>query len=260
MEKSFIPPTTPGRWPCIIGIVIFAQFLFLPLANFLEFVPLQRSPGDINPPIESTQNWGRFTQNDTLQNSADSLGNILAGWGEITGMDQGWDMFTPAFPAYTVVPCVDLTFADAHTERSLSRFDPIYHNRFRLPIRHDREFNYEANVFMLVWHMNPYTLQQNREESILYTQKVRENGDLLYQYIVWHARKYRGTEKPISATLILKYLPIARPGEAVPDRDLIEIPFARRALNQPYQRLLLPIEGYDPHSQRFVILRNWIEP
>jgi len=169
-------------------------------------------------------------------------------------------MFTPAFPAYTVVPCVDLTFADGHTERSYSRFDPIHKNHFRLPIRHDREFNYEANIFMLVWHLNPYTLHQNREEANLYTQKVRENGDLLYQYIVWHARKYRGNEKPISAILILKYLPIARPGEVAPDREPVEIPFARRVLNQPYERLMLPIEGYDPLLQRFMTLRNWIEP
>ena len=108
----------------LIGFFALWQLAFIPLSNAIEFVPLRPSRHDTNPPIETAQRWGRFTRIDALQWSAEGVADVLAFWGEATGQDQGWVMFTPGFPPHTVVLAADFHFADGTRDRSYSRFLP----------------------------------------------------------------------------------------------------------------------------------------
>lgn len=256
------PPARSGALPWLVGAFALWQLVFPPLANVLEFVPLRPTASDLDPPIETTQTWGRFTAVEPLQRSAEALGYTLAMWGELTGQEQGWNMFTPAFPPWTVVMAAEFHFPDGTTDRTASRFDPSP-PRPRVPLLYDREFNYEANVFMLAWHCHPESLAEQPDVWRRLPERVRENEHLVTRWLSWQAKRYAaahpGKPAPAEVVLVLRYIPTPRP-ESGAVRPGFERPFARWFPGGPKQPGLMPLEGYDPVAGRFVPLRQWGRP
>ena len=182
-------------------------------------MPLRRTKYDVNPPIESAQRWGRFTSADWLQESAEEIGYGLAVWGEATGQDQGWNMFTPGFPPHTVVLAAEFRFPDGSVDRSYSRFNPGDPARPipRWPIIDDREFNFEANIFMLAWECDPQSIDAQPERWRQLPERVRENEHLVAAWLRWQLKRYRESHpekpEPEVVTLVLRYIPTPLPGE-----------------------------------------------
>jgi hypothetical protein len=264
------PPTPPapsrGVLPWLVGAFALWQLASLFLANMFEFVPLRQTASDIDPPVETPQRWGRFTSNEALQSAAETVGYALASWTELTGQEQGWNMFTPGFPPQTVVPAVELRFADGTTARAYSRFEPPdpRNPRPRWPLVHDREFNYEANIFMLAWHCTPQTLAERPDEWRALPEKVRENDSLLIKWLTWRVREFRSShpdKQPVEAVLVLRCFPTPLPDNpSAPPEPMYERPFARLVLDRDPQPGELPLEGYDPVAGEWVRLKAWAGP
>jgi hypothetical protein len=259
------PPAGPGLLPWLVGLFAVWQLAFPLLANLMEFVPLRPTAYDTDPPIETTQRWGRFTDVEPVQRAGEALGYTIAAWGEATGQEQGWNMFTPAFPPYTVVPVAEYHFPDGTTDRLASRFDPPdpAHPRSRFPMVYDREFNYEANVFMLAWHCHPETLREQPEAWARLPERVRENESLVTRWLGWKTRRYAAAhpEKPAptEVVLVLRYIPTPLP-DGRPHPPGFERPFARWFPAGPPRPGYLPLDGYDPVAERFVPLKRWVRP
>ena len=261
------PPPAPRRGiiPWLVGLFALWQFAFVPLTNLLEFVPLRPTRFDTDPPNETTQRWGRFTDVETLQKSVEVVGYVLAGWGEVTGQEQGWNMFTPAFPPYTVVPVAEFHFPDGTTDRIHSRFEPAdpANPPPRVPMLHDREFNYEANIVMPAWDCDAKAIAENPEKWRRLPEKVRGNANLIYRWLDWRLRQYRAAHPdrpaPTEVVLVLRYLPTPLPdGQPdVPPRTTFERPFARWRPGDRVEAGYMPLEGYDPVARRYVRLKEY---
>ena len=259
MTTSPLPPSvlrTAAGW--LVGLFAVWQLVFPVLANVLEFVPIRPTAGDQNPPPESTQRWGRFTSNDTLQSSVEGVGYGVSWYAQLNGQEHGWDMFTPGFPPYTVVPFAELDTADGRTVRVHSRFDPVEYRqpRMRLPFRHNREFNCEANLFMLAWHFDPKLPADHPRQPDL-PKKVRENEELLTRWLKYQQRRHGDATE---VRLVLRYLPMAKPGAAGDAGEPAEVPFARWQPGVIPAQGKLAVEAFDPRAKRFVTLDGWDEP
>jgi hypothetical protein len=261
------PAPRRGLLPWLVGLFALWQLAFVPLTNLLEFVPL-RKPDDAGPTVDSTQTWGQFTRFEPAQWSVEFLAGVLAAWGQATGQDQGWNMFTPEFPPNTVVLVTELKFPDGASDRVPSRFAPGPSGaRARPPLLHDREFNFEANVFMLAWQWGPGAEQDKKLDlGRQMPETARVNADLLMRYLEWQARRYRAAHPdrpaPSEVVLLLRYIPTPLPGEDTggPREPVFERPFARWRPGRAPEEGLLPLEGYDPVARRFVPLEGWGRP
>jgi hypothetical protein len=259
---------TPGVLPWLVGLFALWQVAAIPLINLFEFVPLRKTKYDVNPPIESAQRWGRFTSADWLQEMAEEIGYGLAVWGEATGQDQGWNMFTPGFPPHTVVLAAEFRFPDGSVVRSYSRFNPGDPARPipRWPIIDDREFNFEANIFMLAWECDPQSIDSQPERWRQLPERVRENEHLVASWLRWQLKRYRESHpektEPEVVTLVLRYIPTPLPGEPADwtRRPAFERPFARWRPHVVPPGGFMALEGYDPVGRQFVPLATWPQP
>jgi hypothetical protein len=260
------PEPRRGALPWLVGLFALWQLTFVPLANLMEFVPQRPTAADTNPPVETTQRWGRFTDVEPVQRAAEAVGHVLTTWAEATGQDQGWNMFTPEFPPHTVVSVVELRLPDGTVERMCSRFDPASPARPRLPLLYDREFNFEANVVMLAWECSPEALAARPELGRRLIDRVRDNDSLLLRWLSWHAQRYRSANPdgpaPVEVVLVLRYVPIPLPGEepGQPRKPAFERPFARWRPGSPVEPGHLPLEAYNPADGRYVRLKSWEQP
>lgn len=262
-ENELPPPARSGALPWLVGAFALWQLVSPPLANVMEFVPVRPTAYDVDPPIETTQRWGRFTDVEPVQAAAEALGTALSGWGELTGQEQGWNMFTPAFPPYTVVMVAEFHFPDGTADRVASRFNPDP-PRPRFPLVYDREFNYEANVFMLAWHCHPESRAEGSDVCRQLPEKVRENDHLITRWLSWQAKRYAtahpGKPLPTEVVLVLRYIPTSLPDGSGGGRPTFERPFARWLPAGPTEAGYMPLEGYDPVAGWFVPLREWGPP
>ena len=259
------PPASRGLLSWLVGLFALWQLASIVFGNLFEFVPLRKTPSDIDPPVETPQKWGRFTRHDGLQGAVETVAFSISTWGEFTGQEQGWNMFTPGFPPQTVLPAVELTFADGTTARAYSRFEP---DRVpppaRWPLVRDREFNYEANLFMISWTCTPQTLAERPDVWRQLPERVRENHSLLIAWLQWRTREFRKAypdKRPVSATLILHCFPTPPPEDpGAPPGPVYERPFARLILDRDPPPGELPLEGYDPVANEWVRLKAWDGP
>jgi hypothetical protein len=244
----------------LFGLFILWQLFFPIIANSFEFIPLRPTAADERPPSDTTQIWGRFTDSDTLQSTADGLGAGLAWYAQFTGQEQGWDMFTPGFPPNTVVPMALFIFPDGREEKVYSRFDPRTAPKplLRVPFRHDREFNFEANLFMLAWHFDPRRPADQKDQPDL-VKKVRENEQLIQAWFKYQMQKYQQEQRPSEVHLVLRYFPIAKPW-----RNEVFEPFDwplarwRPQVAPPVGQLA--IEAFDPGTKQFCWIEAWEQP
>jgi hypothetical protein len=262
------PAPRSGILPWLIGLFALWQLAVIPLINLFEFIPLRQTQYDVNPPVESAQRWGRFTSVDWLQGSTEEIGYVLAAWGEATGQDQGWNMFTPGFPPHTVVLAAEFRMPDGSVDRSDSRFNPadLAQPRPRCPVIDDREFNFEANIFMLAWDCDPQSIAADPKRWRKLPERVRENEHLVLAWLRWQLKRSRdehpGRPEPVEVILLLRYIPTPSPDEPAvwTRRPVFERPFARWRPHDVPPEGFMPLEGYDPVGLRFVPLAKWPSP
>ena len=262
-EPSPLPTPRAGPLPWLAGAFALWQLAFIPLSNAWEWLPRRPTPADDYPERSTTQRWGRFTDSDLVQGASERVGDVFAFWAEVSGQDQGWNMFTPDFPPHTVVPIAELQWDDGRTARVESRFSPPDPARpgMRWPLIYDREFNYEANITMLGWHATPEAVATRPDRWRELPERVRENQELVSRWLAWkmrlHLRERPGTPTPSQVVLVFRYIPTPLPTDPVgaPRRPTFERPFARLFPGGPREPGLLPLEGYDPVAHRFVKLK-----
>lgn len=268
MTDDPLPPPKAGPLPWLVGLFALWQIVFIPLANAWEWLPRRPTPADDYPERSTTQRWGRFTDSDFVQGASERAGDVFAFWAELTGQDQGWNMFTPDFPPHTVVPVAELRFADGTAARVESRFSPAAPERpgMRWPLIHDREFNYEANITMMGWHATPEAVANRPDHWRGLPERVRENQELISHWLKWKANVYRRANPdapaPTEVVLVFRYIPTPLPDDprGAPRRPTFERPFAKWFPDGPREPGLLPLEGYDPVANRFVKLKAVAPP
>jgi hypothetical protein len=242
-----LPPARPGVLPWLVGAFALWQVAFPVLANLSEFVPRRATPEDHFPELSATQRWGRFTGSDALQTASERAGDLLCAWGELTGLDQGWNMFTPDFPPHTVVPVAELHRADGTVTRAWSRFAPRDPDApgARWPLVHDREFNFEANITMLGWHYEPGA---DPAAWAQFPNRVSDNRELVRAWLKWKAR---GAADAREVRLVFRYVPTPLPHDppGAPRRANYELPVAK------WFPASGALEAFDPVAAQWVPLK-----
>src|SRR5688572_2453733 len=121
MAEPAAPPS-PTRRALAAAVGLFAawQLVYIPAANLINFVPRRVGP-PLEPIADGYQQRSTFTAIEPLQRTADYTGDVLDFWSELTGQEQGWSMFAPGMPPYSVFPTVEFRFADRSEERRVGK-------------------------------------------------------------------------------------------------------------------------------------------
>lgn len=262
------PPAKPRLLAWLVGAFALWQIAFPVFANVWEFIPRRPTAADDYPERSTTQRWGRFTESDRVQGALEAAGDVFAFYGELTGLEQGWNMFTPDFPPHTVVPVAEIHFVNGETARIESRFSPTDPDRpaMRWPLIHDREFNYEANITMLGWHADEVTIRANPEKWSRLPEKVRDSHEIIACWLRWKLNVYRAVNPAspvaVEVVLVFRYIPTRLPGDSADARrqPTFERPFAKWYPSGPREPGVLPLEGFDPVARKFVPLKAVTPP
>src|SRR5688500_8317223 len=102
-----------------VGLFATWQLVYIPAANLIDFVPRRTGP-PLEPITDNYQKHGTFTTIEPLQRTADRAGDVLDFWSEVSGQEQGWSLFAPGLPPYSVIPAVEFRFADGTSDTLLS--------------------------------------------------------------------------------------------------------------------------------------------
>jgi hypothetical protein len=227
----------------VVGLFAIWQLVYLPAANLIDLVP--RRTGPLLEPIpDMHQEVGTFTEFEPLQRAADCTGDVLDFWSELSGQEQGWSLFAPKMPEYSVFPAAELEFADGTTETLLSPYEPSdrIHPAARLPLVDNRPFNVEAQLMYPVWiappedvaalYWPPRVMAQLPEVYRTLPETARVWRGVIQAWLSWRMEAYmvvhpeRG--RPIRVVLKHRFVPSPKPGEPAgwmsPTR---ERPFAR---------------------------------
>jgi hypothetical protein len=246
-----------------VGVGVFAlwQLVFLPAANLIDFVPRRPGSPDTGPSLDLYQERGAFTTVEPLQRTAEIAGDVLDAWSEVSGQDQGWSLFAPGCPPHSLFQAVELRFADGAPVEFRSRFEPtdLQNPAPRLPLVHDRAFNFEALLTTPGGYCSPESLAAHPEMwSRELPATVRDNHRPILAWLRWHTAEYRRTNpgrEPTEVVLKYRYFPTPLPGEARGwTKAVVERPYARWKPGATPEPGFLPVEGYDPVAGRYVPL------
>jgi hypothetical protein len=262
MSDSPAPPSLVRRaLAVVVGLFAAWQLVFIPAANFIDLVPRRVGP-PLEPIADSHQQRGTFTTNEPLQRTADVAGDVLDFWSQVTGQEQGWSLFAPGMPPYSVVPAVELRFADGSSDTLLSPFEPAdkLNPRLRPTLIDNRPFNVEAQLMYPVWFAPPeeiaalYVPEEVAKLPEVYGElpdAARKWRGVIRAYLAWRLKSYREAhpDRPAPVEVILKHRFIPTPKPTDPrgwTQPIAERPFAKwRPADDSY-------EAYDAREKRFV--------
>ncbi len=261
-DAPVLPSFARRALAALVGLFAAWQLVFIPAANVIDFVPRR-----VGPPLEPVgdyyQQRGTFTDVEPLQATADGIGAALDFWAEASGQDQGWSLFTPGVPPYSVIPAVEFRFAGGMTDTVLSRFERADKTDppFRTILLNNRLFNTESQLMFLVWYAPPEDVARqctSPEEVARLPIAYRELPDaarawrgFIRAYLAWRLKEYMAVnaDRPPPTEVVLKYrfIPTPRPGEPGGwTRPISERPFARwKPADDTY-------EAFDVLAGRFV--------
>lgn len=265
MPDSSLSAGSLPRRVLAVGVGLFAtwQFLFLPAANLIDFVPRRLHGPDLEPINDQYQAHGTFTRVEPLQRAAEYTGDVLDFWSEVTGQEQGWSLFAPGTPPYSVFPAVEFRFADGTSDTMLSEFEPADKRNpaLRLPLLDNRYFNYEAQFTHAVRFAPPEEVAKlyvPAEDAAKVREYFRDLPDTvrawrkpIRAWLAWRLKEYRAAhpdrEMPVEVILKHRYVPTPKPVEP-PEwtRPVQERPYVRwRPANDSF-------EAYDIVKEQFV--------
>ncbi len=245
-----------------VGLFAAWQLVYLPAANLIDFVPRRPHGPDLEPIGDNYQARGRFTDIEPLQRAAEWTGDVLDFWSEVTGLEQGWSMFAPGTPPYSVTPAAEFRFADGTSDTALSPYEPAdkRNPRVRPPLFHNRPFNFEAQLIYPVWFAPPEEIAKLYalpEDVARLPETYRNLPDAarawrgpIRAWLAWRLKEYRAEHPdrgaPTEVILKFRFIPTPKPGEPAEWGPPAERPFARwRPADDSF-------EAYDAIHKRFV--------
>lgn len=263
MSDAPAPPSLPRRaLAAAVGLFAAWQLVYLPAANLIDFVPRRLGP-PLEPVTDNYQKRGQFTTVEPLQRAADGAGRVLDAWAEVSGQEQGWSLFAPGLPPYSVIPAVEFRFDNGASDTLLSPFEPLDKQapRVRAPLVNNRPFNIEAQVMYPVQfaapeevarlYAPPEQLAQLPEVYRGLPAAAHRWRGVIRAYLAWRLEAYReahpGRPEPVEVVLKHRYIPTPKPGEPRGwARPAVERPFARwRPADDTF-------EAFDPADGRWV--------
>jgi hypothetical protein len=236
-----------------VGLFAAWQLVYLPAANLIDFVPRRTHGSELEPVSDTYQAKGRFTTVEPLQRAAEYTGDVLDFWSEVSGQEQGWSLFAPGTPPYSLIPAAEFHFADGTSDTLLSPYEPAdkRHPGLRPPLVNNRPFNFEAQFIYPVWYAPPEAVEQYPHLYRDLPDGVRAWRKPIRAWLAWRLKEYRAArpDRPGPTEVILKhrYIPTPRPGE-LPEwtRPPEERPFAR------WRPADDSLDAYDAVNKRFV--------
>jgi hypothetical protein len=246
----------------LVGLFAVWQLVYLPGANLIDFVPRRVGP-PMEPITDGYQARGTFTSCEPLQRAADVTGDVLDFWTEVSGQEQGWALFAPGMPPYSMFPAAELRFADGTTETLLSPYEPTdkQNPRLRAPLLDNHPFNFEAQLTYPVWFVPPQEVAAAfaAPEDVAKLPEVyrtlpetaRVWRGVVRAWLAWRVNGYRAAhpERGAPVEVVLKHRYLLTPSPTEPrgwTRPITERPYARwRPADDRY-------EAYDVVNGRFV--------
>jgi hypothetical protein len=227
-----------------VGLFAVWQLISLPAANLIDFVPRRPSGPELEPIGDPYQAQGTFTSVEPLQRAAEWTGDVLDFWSEASGQEQGWSLFAPGPPPYSLIPAAEFRFADGTSDTVLSPYEPAdkLNPRLRPPLVHNRPFNFEAQFIFPVWYAPPKAVAElyaSPEEVAKLPESYRDLPDSvrvlrgpIRAWLAWQFKEYRAAhpDRPVPTEVILKhrYIPTPKPGEPRGwTQPVAERPYAR---------------------------------
>ena len=228
----------------LLGAVVCAQLLYLPLANFLQRVPRQMPPlpDEI---LGRLQREGPATGSDAGQAVIDAAGTACDRYGEATAQGQNWSLFAPRFGEAGTFLTLAVTTADGPVELR-SRFepaDPDHYVRFGLA---DYRVFYREMSYALVY--STWTPTEFVEHGPDWQQAVREHvaafRHTLPAYVRWRLDRELPGVVVREVVVAVRVFPPPPPGQTRPAP--VTLPLARWVAARPGE-----LTAYDPVTQLF---------
>ena len=220
MSEHNPPPSRAQRGLAVlVGLFATWQLVFLPAANLVVFVPLRPAWPPLEPPVNAYQKKGTFTTFEPLQRTADRAGRALEFWGETSGQEQGWSLFAPGTPPYSVFVATEFQWVDDTSDTMLSQYEPRdYANPpFRTPLFYNRHFHFESQFVAAVWHAAPEAVAEHPEHWANLPDIVRASQNEIRAWLGWRLKEYlaANSHRDRSRAVILKhrYISTPKPGE-----------------------------------------------
>jgi hypothetical protein len=250
-------PQLPLRRALAVLVGLFAtwQFVYLPAANLIDFVPRRMSAPDPEPMRDDYQKRGTFTTVEPLQRAADTTGDVLDFWSEVSGQEQGWSLFAPGVPTHTLFVATEFRFADGTSDTVLSQFEPTdrMNPPYRVPLLSTRPFNFEAQFTYQAWFASPEVVEQYPHIYRELPGVVRVWRPQIRAWLAWQLKRYQAAhpERGTPTEVILKhrYIPTPKPGEP---RGWTAPPFERSFAH--WRPADDSFDAYDPVNKQFVPL------
>jgi hypothetical protein len=259
------PATPPLRRALAVAVGLFAtwQLVYLPAANLIDFIPRRPRGPELEPISDPYQRKGTFSSAEPLQRAAECTGDVLDFWSEASAQEQGWSLFAPGMPPYSIFAAFEFHFADGSSDTVLSQFEPADKRRppLRPPLVNNRLFNAEAQLIYPVTYappeeiarqfMQPGELEQLPEMWRDLPDVVRAWRGPFRAWMAWKVKQYmaahpeRGT--PTAVILKHRFILTPKPGEPAEwTSPPVERPFVRwRPASDTY-------EAYDAIKRDFV--------
>jgi hypothetical protein len=264
MAESPPAPPPPPRRAVAAAVGLFAawQLLYLPAANLIDLIPRRLGP-PLEPVADGYQARGAFTAVEPVQRAADWAGDALDFWSEVSGQEQGWSLFAPKMPDYSVFPAVEFQFADGTRDDLRSPFEPAdkSHPPLRPPLLDNRPFNAEAVLMYPVWFAPPEAVVAGRwppagierlpEAYAALPETVRVWRGVIRAWLAWRLAEYRTGRPdrgpPVAVVLKHRFVPTPEPGDPHGwTAPVVERPYAK------WRPAADTIEAYDAILRQFV--------
>ena len=233
-EHDHTPSPARRGLAVLVGLFAAWQLVSLLAANLIVFVPLRSAGPPLEPGSNLYQTKGTFTACEPLQRAADGTGRALEFWGEVSGQEQGWSLFAPGTPPYSVFPAIEFQWADGTRDTLLSQYEPRDYTKppVRAPFVHTRHFHFESQFVLPAWYASPEAVAEYPELAAGLPDVVRAWRHEIRAWLGWRLKEYLAAnphrDRPRAIVLIHRYISTPKPGEpADGPRTVSERPFAR---------------------------------
>lgn len=217
----------------LVGLFATWQLVSIPAANLMTFVPQRRPGPPLHVCINSYQERGTFTDVEPLQRAADRFGLALELWGELSGEEQGWSLFSPGPPPYSVFVATEFEWPDGTRDTLLSQYEPpdLARPPHRAPLVRFRDYYFEVQFVYPIWYASPEVAAERPHLWADVPVVVHSTGAEIRAWLRRRTNDYLAAnpDRPRPSAVVLKHRFIStprpdRPGEP---RTIEERPYAR---------------------------------